>query len=395
MGRRSAIVIGAGIGGLSAACGLARVGWQVRVFEQASALHEVGAGLSIAPNAMKALEWLGFGPRVRTKAQGQGIGVKTTTGRWLTRLDERDLTDRFGNPMFAMHRADLHQILLDEASANATVHTSHRVTEITPDRVTAATPNGPVVATADLVVAADGVHSRIRSGLYPQHRGATYAGYTCWRCIAPAPSTREPVNPPVWTDSWGRGVRFGAAPLTGGRVFWYASLRGPEGRIPEQTLEQLAARFRDWHPPIVELITSSRPEALLRNDVYFVRDPVPSFVDGRVVLLGDAAHAVTPDIGQGACLAVEDAVVLAAATAGTDDLDAALRHYDETRRPRTQNLARISGRSARVQQVRNPIGATLRDQFVRLTPKRTYLNAAADALGWTPPPAPARRQPQP
>src|SRR2546423_14970438 len=111
MSERSAIVIGAGVGGLAAASCLTRAGWHVTVFEQATALREVGAGLSIAPNAVKALEWLGFGPRLRANAQGQGIGVKTISGRWLTRLDAGDLQDRFGNPMFAMHRAGLHRML--------------------------------------------------------------------------------------------------------------------------------------------------------------------------------------------------------------------------------------------------------------------------------------------
>ena len=387
MSGRSALVVGAGIGGLAAAGALARAGWEVTVHEQAKVLREVGAGLSIAPNAMRALEWLGLGPEAREHAQGQGIGVKSRSGRWMVRLTATDLEQRYGNPMFAMHRADLHRLLLTAAGAT-TVHTGHRATGISAGlggaEVTFATAGGPVTAGADLVVAADGVHSRLRAALFPGHPGATYAGYVCWRGIAPAGISRRLTDPPVWTDTWGRGVRFGTAPLADGRVFWYGSAAGPEGAFARDTPADVAARFATWHPPIPDLPWTSAPDSLLRNDIYFVKDPLPRFVRDRVVLLGDAAHAVTPDIGQGACLAIEDAAVLAAATAG-DDLDAGLRAYDEVRRPRTQRLARISGSSARVQQANHRVTAGLRDLMVRLLPKRAYLNAGADALAWTPP----------
>jgi 2-polyprenyl-6-methoxyphenol hydroxylase-like FAD-dependent oxidoreductase len=391
---RSAVVVGAGIGGLAAAGALARTGWTVTVFEKATVLREVGAGLSMAPNAARAMDWLGLGERMRAKAQGQGIGVKTRSGNWLVRLAAADLTARFGNPMYAMHRADLHQMLLENA-ASCPVHTGHRAitTGTGPDRawVSFESTAGSSTATADLVVIADGVHSRLRSTLYPSHPGATYAGYLCWRGIAPAGFTGRLADPPVWTDSWGRGVRFGSAPLSDGRVFWYGSVAGAEGAFAEDSLADVAARFRHWHAPIPDLIASSRPDALLRNDIYYLKHPLPSFTHGRTVLLGDAAHAVTPDIGQGACLAIEDAVVLAAMTAEHSDLDVALAAYDRARRPRTQKLARISGRSAQVQQASNPISAGLRDLMIRLMPPKAYLNAADDALAWSPP-APAAVQ---
>ena len=396
MSGRTALVVGAGIGGLAAACALARAGWRVTVYEQARVLREVGAGLSIAPNAVRALEWLGFGPELRAKAQGQGIGVKTRSGRWMVRLTGADLEQRYGNPMFAMHRADLHRMLLDGAGS-VTVHTGHQAIGVTTGptgaQVGFTSDRGPVTAAADLVVAADGVHSRIRAALFPQHPGAAYAGYVCWRGIAPADIGRRLAQPPVWTDTWGRGVRFGTAMLADGRVFWYGSVAGPEGAFAGDTPADIAARFRHWHSPVPDIPLTATPDTLLRNDIYFVRVPLPSFVHGRVVLLGDAAHAVTPDIGQGACLAIEDAVVLDAVTRIDSDLDVALRAYDDTRRPRTQRLARISGNSARVQQARHPITAGLRDLMVSLLPKRAYLDAGADALAWTPPETEAAHAP--
>jgi len=387
---RRAIVIGAGIGGLAAACALSRTGWSVTVYEKATVLAEVGAGLSMAPNAVRAMEWLGLGDRMRAKAQGQGIGVRTRSGRWLVRLEGAELAARYGNAMYAMHRAELHRMLYETASADCTVHTGHRAISIDPVAPSAILRNtdGPVVASADLLVLADGVHSRLRSLLFPDHPGAAYAGYVCWRGIAPAVFADVLADPPVWTDSWGRGTRFGSAQLADGRVFWYGSAAGDEGAYARDTLDDVARRFRGWHEPIPQLIASSRASALLRNDIYYVRTPVPSFTVGNTVLLGDAAHAVTPDIGQGACLAIEDAVVLAAVTAAHDDLAAGLTEYDRVRRPRTQKLAKISGNSARVQQAGHPITAGLRDLAVYLMPRGAYLSAGDDALGWRPPDVP-------
>lgn len=386
MEQRRAVVIGGGIGGLAAACGLRAAGWEPVVYERAPALREVGAGLSVAPNAVRALEWLGLGEPFRAAAQPQGIGVKSRSGRWMVRLPEADLVSRYGAPMFAMHRAELHGILLDALGADA-VRGGHKAVGVDPlaDRVRVRfeTADGPREVEADLVIAADGVHSRVRSALFPDHRGASYAGYVCWRGIAPDGSAlRHPA--PMWTDTWGRGVRFGAAPLTGGRVFWYASAGGGEGSMTELDLADLRERFGGWHEPIAALMAASDPATLLRNDIYYVRDPLPSFAVGRVGLLGDAAHAVTPDIGQGACLAVEDAVVLAQSLVEHADPVAALRAYDLARRPRTQKLAALSGRSARVQQAAHPVAAALRDLAVRLTPRRVYLEAGAEALAWRP-----------
>jgi 2-polyprenyl-6-methoxyphenol hydroxylase-like FAD-dependent oxidoreductase len=391
---RSAIVVGAGIGGLATACALSRTGWAVTVYEKASVLKEVGAGLSMAPNAVRAMDWLGLGERMRPEAQGQGIGVRTRSGRWLVRLEGTDLAGRFGNAMYAMHRADLHRMLFDTACQSCTIHTGHRAMSLDPGQGTVVLQgrDGPVRVSGDLVVVADGVHSGLRSMLYPDHPGAAYAGYVCWRGIAPAVFGGRLATPPVWTDSWGRGVRFGSAPLADGKVFWYGSAAGAQGAFADDSLDDVARRFRGWHAPIAELIAASKPSALLRNDIYFVREPVPAFTVGNTVLLGDAAHAVTPDIGQGACLAIEDAVVLAATTAAHDDLAAGLAEYDRVRRPRTQQLARLSGRSAQVQQASHRVSAALRDLAVFLMPRGAYLSAADEALGWRPP-EPAGQRP--
>jgi 2-polyprenyl-6-methoxyphenol hydroxylase-like FAD-dependent oxidoreductase len=267
----------------------------------------VGAGVGLAPNAVRALDRLGLGGQLRTRGMVSGLGIRTASGRWLTELPAQQLLERFGAPMFALHRADLHRMLLD-ALDGVTLRTGHRAESLTGDgSVSLDGPDGPVTATADLVIAADGVHSRLRSTLYPRHPGARYAGYVCWRGVVPAETARRRPIGPILTETWGRGMRFGVAPLGDGQVYWFACVAGPEGSFREDGLDELAARFRGWHQPIPRLLTATDPAALIRSDIYYAHSRLPSYAHGRVALLGDAAHAVTPDIGQGACLAIEDA----------------------------------------------------------------------------------------
>lgn len=388
------VIVGAGIGGTAAAAALARAGWSVRLLEGAADFSEVGAGLSVSPNAAHVLRWLGLARPMLDRSRGQGFGVRTRRGRWLVRMSHDDLAARFGYPILAMHRADLHRMLLD-AAADADVRASHRVDAVRPDpaggaQVDVTTAEGTHTEHADLVVAADGVHSRLRSALYPGHPGATHAGYVTWRGIAPAGHWPELTADPIWTDSWGRGTRFGSALLADGRVFWYVSASGPRGAFAEDAEEQVAARVAGWHAPVDALLRAACGQGMLRGDVWYVGSPVPSFVAGPLVLLGDSAHAVTPDIGQGAGLAMEDAVELATALGAHRDVAAALAAYDARRRPRTQKLAALSGRSAALGiSTSRPVTA-LRDLALAAIPSRAYMEAGADALGWRPPaPAPA------
>jgi 2-polyprenyl-6-methoxyphenol hydroxylase-like FAD-dependent oxidoreductase len=382
-------VVGAGIGGLTAAHALRRAGWQVDVYEQAPEIGPVGAGIGIAPNAVKALDRLGLGADLRERAQRQdGMAVRLRSGRRLAILPGARIEERYGAPFYALHRADLHELLASRLSGTS-LHTGHRATGLTTEAdtatVTFATSTGPVSVTADLVVAADGVHSDLRAMLFPGYPGADYAGYTVWRGLVPTTSATVPA---VLTETWGRGARFGYVVLGEDRVYWFAGENMREHDKPEHRLDLLAERFRGWHEPIPQLLAATPEHTLLRHDVYYLRAPLPSFVRGRVVLLGDAAHAVTPDIGQGACLAIEDAVVLAS-TMDAEGVDRGLRVYDATRRPRTESMARFSGRLATRLQTPNRIAVGLRDVIALAAPTPLLTRAAGTAFAWTPPPLPA------
>jgi 2-polyprenyl-6-methoxyphenol hydroxylase-like FAD-dependent oxidoreductase len=386
--RKDAVVVGAGIGGLAVAAGLVRAGWHVQVLERAEALAPLGAGIALTPNAVKALDWLGLGTPLRTRARAQGAaGVRTAGGRWLMRTNVDALTERFGVPAFALHRGDLQQMLLD-AARDADIRTGHRVTAVHEDgdrvgvEFEAAGRHG--AAAGSVVITADGIGSTVRSLLFPDHPGPAPAGYTTWRSVVDPRVATAVGRPASVTETWGRGHRFGIVPLADGRITWFATT--PTGRDAPDDLAALAARFERWHDPIPELLAATAPEALLRHDIAYLREPLPTYTAGRIALLGDAAHAVTPDLGQGGAMALEDATELTAAlTRDAQDVPRALAAYDAARRPRTQSLVRASARVARIAQLAQPAAAFVRDLTVRLTPASLYLRSSEPALSWQPP----------
>jgi 2-polyprenyl-6-methoxyphenol hydroxylase-like FAD-dependent oxidoreductase len=342
----------------------------------------------LSPNVVKALDWLGLGAPLRNRARAQGAtGLQTANGRWLMRTTVESLTERFGVPAFALHRADLQQMLLD-AARDADVHTGHRVTGVHQDidhatvEYEAAGHSGRL--TTSVVIAADGIGSTTRSLLFPDHPGPAPAGYVTWRSVVDRPTTAADHRTPV-TETWGRGHRFGIVPLADGRVTWFATTPR-DGDAPDD-LAALASRFDRWHDPIPQLLAATRPEALLHHDINYLREPLPTYAVGRIALLGDAAHAMTPDLGQGGAMALEDAAELTAVLAADpEDIPRALARYDAARRPRTQAIVRASARVARIAQLSHPVAATLRNLAARLTPAGVYLSSSEPTLSWQPRP---------
>ncbi len=340
----TAIVVGAGIGGVTAAVALQRCGWQVTVLERAPELGEVGAGISVWPSAVAVLEAIGVKGVEKAAAVSKPAGMRTPDGRWV--VAAADLGVEI--PVM-IHRAQLHDLITAEFGPAVTVRTGYDVTTITQDDA-GVTINDDL--RGDLVVAADGIRSTIRTTLAPDHRGPQYSGYTAYRGIADVEIDDG------GGETWGRGQRFGFARLIDGRIYWYATANQPAGQSGGPKA------FSDWHDPIPEILAGT--EAVLQNDIYDLALPLVPFAQGRVVLLGDAAHAMTPNLGRGACSAIEDAGALARHLDESTDLSTALARYDAERRPATTKLIKRSRGIGRVGQVENPVVCAIRNGLLRL-----------------------------
>ena len=379
------MVAGAGIGGLTAAVALRRAGFEVAVFERAAELGEVGAGLLLAANAQKALGQIGLAEAVARLGTPASAGaIRSWRGEVLASIPAAELEKKVGAPSVAVHRADLQALLVREAG-EGTLRLGAEVKGFEQDksgvRVFLA---GGSEERADLLVGADGLRSNIRAGLFGLKK-PRYAGYAAWRAVVEPGEELLPWG--TGFESWGRGARFGCAHIGKGRVYWFATGNAQEGGkdgpsgSPAGPKATLLRRFGTWHRPIGNLIEATDDHTILRTDIYD-REPLGElWGDGRVTLLGDAAHPMTPNLGQGACQAVEDAVVLARCLREGGATADALRRYERLRSDRTAMIVRRSRRVGRVGQLENPLLCRLRDRVFAMIPPKVQLRQLEEVVG--------------
>ncbi|MFD7560485.1 FAD-dependent monooxygenase [Streptomyces sp. NPDC059835] len=384
MPKRQAVIAGAGIGGLTAAIALHRRGWRVTVCERAPEPPVTGAGIGLAPNALRALAAIGVdAARATGSAVPETMGVRRSAGQWLTRAGTADMAARYGVAPVAVPRPAF-TAALAAALPPGTVRYGTAVTAVDDarGRPIVRTEAGPDLP-ADLVVAADGIHSPLRRAYFPAHPGLNYIGETAWRTIVDAPD----LGIAAMSETWGRGQRFGVTPLSDGRHYLYATAVVPAGTRPADARAELRARFGAWHDPIPALldrVARLAPADVLQNDLYDLAAPLPRLHHGRIAWLGDAAHAMAPNLGQGGCQAIEDAVVLAHllptgdGANGADSVPAALAAYTAARRDRTDAVRVRARRVGRLGAIGHPLAAAARDLAVRATPTRLALRGMDD-----------------
>jgi 2-polyprenyl-6-methoxyphenol hydroxylase-like FAD-dependent oxidoreductase len=330
------VVVGAGIAGLATAVALQRCSHDVTVIEERTDTSS-GAGISIWPNALAALDHIGLGDAVRAAGGRVTAGaLRWRDGSWLRRPSTERLVKALGEPLVVVRRSALTDILAG-ALAEGTVHNGVAATELvaTGDGVRITLSDG-MTREAAAVVGADGTRSVVARHL----NGAlsdTYVGYTAWRGVA-----QFAMDPELAGEVMGPAIEFGHVPLGPDRTYWFATERAPEGRrAPEGELGYLTTKFASWADPIPAVLAATDPADVLRNDLYD-RGQARHWSRGPVVVVGDAAHPMRPHLGQGGCQGLEDAAILASFVEGAEDLPTAFRRFAAFRRPRVNAMVRES-----------------------------------------------------
>ena len=348
-------IIGGGIGGLTTALALQQHGFQFDVYEQAPALHDVGAAIAIWPNAMRVLQRLNIAGKILEKAGVMDEIRWVDQNGWL--INRVSISDvKF--PAVALHRADLQNTLLHELPPSS-IHLGHELIDQRQqgDKMIATFANGRSIE-ADFLIGADGIHSRVREQLL--NDGAPVdRGYTLWRGISAKAQSALP--PATAIEFQGRGKRFGIGPVGLGRVGWWAAANGV-------VTDDLSRLFEGWYPPVLELIESTPSASIIKNSA-LDRPANRNWGRGRMTLLGDAIHPTTPNLGQGGCLAIEDAFVLARCFDKYGASEDALRKYERSRYKRTSALATYSRYYGRVGQWQNIVARALRRTTLALAPE--------------------------
>jgi 2-polyprenyl-6-methoxyphenol hydroxylase-like FAD-dependent oxidoreductase len=374
-----AIVAGAGIGGLSAAVALRNAGVDVTVLEREPRLAPAGAGIWLWPNAIHALRSLGVGERVVTAALPVGLTVRAAGGRLLADTGSAEFPRRFGAPLVVLHRADLHEALAAGAGPG-TIRLGAECVAVRQDArgVTVELRDG-VTLRGDVLIGADGLHSAVRTALHGNQK-PRFSGYTAWRAVTPLPDALVPRV--VDCKYTGRGRIFVTARLADGSLFWAATGRATPGERRDAAADRrsLLTALADWADPVRDVVAATDPARILRHDLHD-RPPLERWSHGRVTLVGDAAHPMLPNLGQGACQAIEDAVALGRALSSSRDPVAALDAYEAERRGRAVRIARQSRRMARLEHVDGRVAERLRNAVMRALPSTAPLRQLAPIVG--------------
>ena len=379
-------VAGGGIAGLTAAIAMATAGHRVMVAERAGELREIGAALSLWPNACAALDFLGVGDEVRAIGlEAPTASVLSTSGKPIVRFDTEAMRRSLGGLPLIVLRAGLQTALLRECGQlGVEICLGETVEGVRPDGPRVAVTTSRRRAVFDAVVGADGINSRVGTAIRSDD-GVRDCDRIVWRALIPA--GLAPVS-----ETWltvGVGLQLIASPAPEELVYWAADTPGRDMPADSTSDHQdfLRRRFGAWHAPIPAMIDATAPDALIVNRI-FDRRPPRALHNGPILLVGDAAHAMTPDLGQGACQAIEDAAVLLACARARPTTDPAglFEWFETIRGGRVRRLVRDSHALGRLAVSRSRPGAGARDFLTRLLPesmhnRRLASYSSADAFG--------------
>ncbi len=359
-------IIGGGIGGVAAAVALHRMGIDATVYERANQLREVGAGLMLWPNATRVLKELGLLERVTAvSGPNQHFLVRSRSGTILMDIG----LGHFEVPALCTRRSDLLDALISALPADR-VCLGHDFASFEQQKTSVGIHFSHGVSKEhDFLIGADGIRSRVRSQLLGVHE-PRYRGYTVWRGLARLTGV---VSKGSNSETWGRGKRFGILSTGGDRFTWYATANTDAGHVDsrEGRQHELLQMFAGWHEPVESLIAGTPEGSIMKNGAYDL-PPLKRWGDGRVMLLGDAAHPCTPNLGLGGCMALEDALVLAKSFAQESSPELALRRYESLRRERTRHVQQRSRIMGDIGQWENLLVTAGRQMATRMLPAKLF-----------------------
>ncbi|MBX3252775.1 MAG: FAD-dependent monooxygenase [Chitinophagaceae bacterium] len=364
--KRKVAITGGGIAGLTTAIAFRKAGYAPIIFEAAEIVKPVGAGLGLAANAIKALDKLGIKNKVVGKGRAlSSFTIKNEKDKTITCTDSLKISRQYGLDNFTIHRAALHEALLSEMPG-AELYTGKKCMDIIirKNNIQLLFKDGSTVDT-DYLIVADGIHSPIRQKLLP---GSVprYAGYTCWRAVI----DNSTLNIDNSYEIWGNKGRFGAVPLANNQLYWFATVNSPANntRFKNFTLTDLKEWFREYPLETRTILSQTSEDILIWNDIIDLK-PIPKYAFDNILLIGDAAHATTPNMGQGACQAIEDAAVLYDELLKGGELSSVFLRFEKRRLKRTHFITNQSALIGKMAQATNPLMIKMRNAFFRSIPE--------------------------
>lgn len=358
-------IIGAGIGGLTLAIALEKKGIEVEIFEAASAFGKVGAGIVLAINAMQIYERLGLSKAL--KARGNSLKTMAITDANLKMLAGNELAyfeAKYNLNNIAIHRATLHEVLLAELPSTP-LYLNKKLKKLEEDRdgVQLHFLDGSTHQ-ADLVIGADGIHSGVRQSIFPQAK-ERFSKQLCWRGVLPF--ELEEGMQHTMREAWGAGCRFGIVPIENKQVYWFACANytaTAQTAFKETNLSEL---FADFNPIVAQIIKATPMDKIIEAELSDL-EILKTWHKGKVCLTGDAAHATTPNMGQGANQAIESAWVLADCLAKEANYETAFQNYQTIREAKARQIVKMSWQIGKMAHFKNPILTAFRNGMLRLTP---------------------------
>lgn len=351
-------IIGGGIGGLSAYHALRRFNINVTIFEQTDSFKPVGAGIGIGSNAMLALQKLGLAEDVIQN--GMPLHKQRFLNKHFKVVNEIDFTllkKKYGEETLAIERSQLHRALYEQVEMSD-LHFKKRLQALhnRKDGVELIFQDGSH-ENFDYCIGADGLHSVVRQQLTDQTK-LRYAGYTCWRGITKGISIEAHLS----SEAWAPFGRFGFAPLKNGDIYWFACLNSIPNNpaYKEMTKQDLAQHFSQYNDLVKEIIVQTEDESFLHHDLYDIK-PLDQYVYGRTMLLGDAAHATTPNMGQGAGQSIEDSEMLYEGLKRGLSIDETFHFYERKRLKKANKVIRLSRQIGWFAQWTSPFFTRVRD----------------------------------